>query len=105
MVLLDDNFATIVGAVEEGRIVYDNIRKFVKYTMTSNAGEICVMVIGPQELMDVAFDPRVPNEALPEKTWVVLSQIPTTVGVVGASLLGIVGNIMQRRIPFEGTHP
>ena len=47
MVLLDDNFATIVNAVEEGRIVYDNIRKFVKYTMTSNAGEICVMVLGP----------------------------------------------------------
>ena len=47
MVLLDDNFATIVNAVEEGRIVYDNIRKFVKYTMTSNAGEIWVMVLGP----------------------------------------------------------
>jgi len=46
MVLLDDNFSTIVNAVEEGRIVYDNIRKFVKYTMTSNAGEVCVMVIG-----------------------------------------------------------
>ena len=47
MVLMDDNFATIVNAVEEGRIVYDNIRKFVKYTMTSNAGEIWVMVLGP----------------------------------------------------------
>ncbi len=47
MVLLDDNFATIVGAVEQGRVVYDNIRKFVKYTMTSNAGEIWVMVLGP----------------------------------------------------------
>ncbi len=47
MVLLDDNFSTIVGAVEEGRIVYDNIRKFVKYTLTSNAGELWVMVIGP----------------------------------------------------------
>ncbi len=47
MVLLDDNFATIVNAVEEGRIVYDNIRKFVRYTLTSNAGEIWVMVLGP----------------------------------------------------------
>ena len=47
MVLIDDNFATIVNAVEEGRMVYDNVRKFVKYTMTSNAGEIWVMVLGP----------------------------------------------------------
>ena len=47
MVLLDDNFSTIVNAVEEGRIVYDNIRKFVQYTMTSNAGEVWVMVLGP----------------------------------------------------------
>ncbi len=47
MVLLDDNFATIVNAVEEGRVVFDNIRKFVKYTMTSNAGELFVMILGP----------------------------------------------------------
>ncbi len=47
MVLLDDNFTTIVNAVEEGRIVYDNIRKFIKYTLTSNAGEVWVMLLAP----------------------------------------------------------
>jgi Ca2+-transporting ATPase len=47
MILLDDNFATIVAAVEEGRIVYDNIRKFIKYLLSCNASEIAVMLIGP----------------------------------------------------------
>ncbi len=47
MILLDDNFATIIAAVREGRRIYDNIRKFIKYTMTSNAGEIWVMLLAP----------------------------------------------------------
>lgn len=45
MVILDDNFASIVSAAEEGRTIYDNVRKFIKYILASNTGEVLVLFI------------------------------------------------------------
>jgi Ca2+-transporting ATPase len=46
MILTDDNFASIVNAVEEGRGIYDNLRKFVNYLLSGNVGEVLIVFVG-----------------------------------------------------------
>jgi P-type Ca2+ transporter type 2C len=57
MIILDDNFSTIVKAVREGRRIYDNILKFIKYLMTTNSGELWILLLGPVLGLPVALLP------------------------------------------------
>ena len=57
MVLLDDNFTTIVTAVEEGRSIYDNLIRFVKYSLGGNLGKVLIMLLAPLFGIIVALSP------------------------------------------------
>jgi Ca2+-transporting ATPase len=91
MVLLDDNFATIVAAVEQGRVIFDNIRKFIRYTLSSNTGELFVMLVAPFVGMPL---PLLPLQIL----WINL----VTDGLPGIALAEEKGERgVMRRPPFH----
>lgn len=58
IVLQDNDFASIVAAIEEGRVIYDNIRKFVRYLLTCNSGELWVVLLAPLAGMPLPLTPR-----------------------------------------------
>ena len=95
MVLLDDNFSTIVRAVREGRRIYDNIRRFIRYAVTTNSSEIWTMFLAPIIGLPV---PLLPIQIL----WINL----VTDGLPGLALAvePAAADIMQRppRPPQEG---
>ncbi|HEU4532247.1 MAG TPA: HAD-IC family P-type ATPase, partial [Steroidobacteraceae bacterium] len=104
MVLLDDNFATVVRAVREGRRIYDNLRRFVRYVLTTNSAEIWTIFLAPFLGLPV---PLLPIQIL----WINL----VTDGLPGIALASEPEerNVMQRppRAPTEslfarglGTH-
>ncbi|MGE5568231.1 MAG: cation-translocating P-type ATPase [Rhodospirillales bacterium] len=65
MVLADDNFATIVAAVEEGRSIFANIRKFLRYLLSSNMGEVMTMFFGVLLAGAIGLRPEEGNVVLP----------------------------------------
>src|SRR6185503_611051 len=87
MVLLDDNFATIVAAVEEGRVIYDNVRKFLKYLLATNAGELWVMLLTPLLGMPLALLPL-------QILWINL--VTDGLPALALTLEGSEGDVMRR---------
>jgi P-type Ca2+ transporter type 2C len=92
MVLLDDNFTSIVAAVEEGRIVYTNIRRFIKYILGSNIGEILTIAAAP--LMGLGGVPLSPLQIL----W--MNLVTDGLPAVALALEPGDASVMQRE-PFQ----
>lgn len=102
MVITDDNFASIVNAVEEGRGIYDNITKFVRYLASSNIAEIIVVFMGMLiRFTDFAGNPFVPLSAV-QILWINLAS-----DGLPAIALGVdpIDPMAMKRSPRKPTDP
>lgn len=109
MVIADDNFATIVAAVEEGRMIYDNIRKFIRYLLSCNIGEILTMFGGILMGLPVPLLPlqilwiNLVTDGLPA---IALGMEPAEPGIMKRrprpSNEGIFGRGLGKKIIFQG---
>ncbi|GAB3793708.1 cation-translocating P-type ATPase [Virgibacillus kimchii] len=95
LILMDDNFATIKSAIHEGRNIYENIRKFIRYLLASNVGEILVMLFAMMLAMPL---PLVPVQIL----WVNL--VTDGLPAMALGLDKSEGDVMKKkpRDPLEG---
>ncbi len=83
MVLRDDNFATIVAAVEEGRVIYDNLRRFLQFATAGNLGKILIMLLWPLIVYVAGLKTIDPTALLPlQLLWLNLM----TDGILGMSM-------------------
>ncbi|MFN8485416.1 MAG: cation-translocating P-type ATPase [Anaerolineae bacterium] len=83
MVLRDDNFATIVAAVEEGRVIYDNLRRFLQFATAGNLGKILIMLLWPVPFLLAGVKVVDPTALLPlQLLWLNLM----TDGILGMSM-------------------
>lgn len=103
MILRDDNFATIVAAVEEGRVIYDNLRRFISFAVAGNIGKVIIMLLWPLPFLVLGFPLQNSIALLPlQLLWLNLM----TDGLLGLSMgfEKAEKNVMSRppRSPKEG---
>jgi magnesium-transporting ATPase (P-type) len=106
MVLADDNFATIVAAVEEGRAIFANIRKFLRYLLSSNIGEVMTMFFGVLLAKPIGLEAQGDSLVLPLLATQILWINLATDGAPALALgLDPVDADVMRRPPRPRTEP
>ena len=104
MVLLDDQFETIIAAIEEGRGIFDNIRKFVDYLLSSNVGEVLAVFLGLLLFQDIILTAvmllwiNVVTDGLPA---IALGLDPAEKGILRFSPKKFQGEIIDNRVWTE----